>query len=327
MKKTIIIFILTIFLLNIEAKAENIFRQTFIELSTIDGFLDKNDLRILKRLSLSSYISDSDFAKETISNLSKYKTRTKLEYTIFDEEFDEERVLNFTITSTYSERDVIAGKSDIEIISNISQRDNLNETISDGDRCAAASVLNSYILMGGKFADLAKKYNVDTRLTYKNVHLLQEKIYNAGNSDKSPGIYSGFKYIYYETGEISNIRPSGEIIDLVKISGIKIKPILGNNLNSINSRKKQVENFFKMYPKSTIQVGVYLDLGNGSISNPLSLEQQNHVITIFKRNGIFYYSDTGNIDNGDGRNVKKMTSSEVYNLLYETSGIVMGLYL
>lgn len=323
--KIIKVFLILFLFTSTQVKAEVSFREKFIEL-TKDGYLDKRDIKLLKNMSISSYILDPYFAKDTIKNIEKYKTRTNLEYTIFDDDTEEEKTLEFTITPTFSEIDRIEGKSVVEIISNISQRDNLVETKGDGDRCAAASLLNSYLLMGGKFSDLARKYSVNTNLTYKNVHLLQEKIYNQGNTDKQAGIYSGFKYIYYESGEISNIRPSGEIIELVKISGIKIKPILGNNIKSLNSRKEQVNNFFALYPNSTVQVGVFLDLETGNISNPSSLENQNHVITVFKRNGIFYYSDTGNIDNGDGLNVKKMTNSEITNLLYETKGIVMGLF-
>lgn len=309
-----------------QAKADFSFRDKFIELAITDNILDKNEIKILTKLAYQANLNDPEFAKETVANLAKYKTRTKIEYTIFDE-YETQRILNFTVTPTYSENDKINGKNAFEIVSNISQRDSLDETTGDSDRCAAASVLNSYLLVGGNFATLAKKYSINTSLTYKNLHLLQEKLYKIGNTDNKPGIYSGFKYSYYETGRIFNIRADGEIVNLAKAADLKIVPILGNNLKNLYNRKEQVNNFFNLYPKSTIQSGVYLNLDTGNISKPLNISHQNHVITIFKHNGSFYYSDTGNLDNGDGKNVKKMTSKELEDWLYKTPGIVLGLYI
>lgn len=307
------------------ARAEFSFREKFVELSQKSGNLDKNDLRLLKKLAEHPEIEDPEFAKDTIENLGKYKTRTKLEYTIFEPVTHKEEVLTFVITPTYSETEKIPGKNAREVIANISQRDSLNETVGDGDRCAAASVLNSYLLMGGKFSNLAKKHSIGTELTYRNVHLLQEKLYNYGNTDKSPGIYSGFKYSYYKTGEISNIRASGEIVELAKSANLTVVPILGKDLPNIHKRKEQVLSFLNNNPRSTVQAGVYLDLGTGNISRPINDSYQNHVITIFKYNNALYYSDTGNVDNGDGMNVKKMTNTEMEQLVFNTPGIVMGL--
>lgn len=309
--------------MTLQARADITFRDKFIELTSQDNILDKNELKVLSKLSLHPELEDPEFAKETVFNLNKYKTRTKLEYTIFDEN-ENPRVLNFTVTPTYSENDKVQGKNAFEIVSNISQRDSLSETIGDSDRCAAASVLNSYLLLGGSFSTLAKKYDINPNLTYKNLHLLQEKLYRIGNTDNKPGIYSGFKYSYYETGRIFNIRADGEIVKLAKAADLKVVPILGPNLKNLYNRKDQVQNFFKLFPQSTVQSGVYLNLDSGNISRPINISQQNHVITIFKNNGNYYYSDTGNIDNGDGKNVTKMSSKDLESLLYTTPGIVLG---
>ena len=325
LKKYSLISLLILQALSLPANAELSFREKFIQLSQKDGDIDKNDLKYLKNLASGDAISDPEFAHDTIKNLFKYKKRIKLEYTIFEPSTHQERILNFSLTPTYTEFEKISGKNIRAIVANISQRDNLKETISDGDRCAAASMLNSYLLLGGNFSLLAKKFNVGTDLTYKNVHLLQEKIYNFGNTDKSPGIYSGFKYTSYQNGDIFNIRPSGEITTIAQAANIKVTPLLGKNLSNMHNRKNQVNNFFKSNPISTIQSGVYLDLSSGDISKPKNQDAQNHVITIFKVSKDFYYSDTGNVDNGDGNNVKKMTNSELDQLLYNTPGIVMGL--
>jgi len=307
------------------AHAKFSFREKFIEISQKDGDIDKLDLKYLKSIANDDTLSDTEFAKDTIKNLSKYKKRIKLEYNLFNPNNHQHQIIYFTLTPTYSEFEKIAGKNIKEIISNISQRDNLKETVGDGDRCASASMINSYLLLGGNFSFLAKKFNVGSELTYRNVHLLQEKLYNYGNLDKSPGIYSGYKYSSYSDGNIFNIRPSGEITILAQGAGIKVTPIIGDTKQNINSRKNQVLKFFKNNPISTIQSGVYLDIQTGDILKPRNESEQNHVITIFKYNNDIYFSDSGNVDNGDFNNARKMSNYELNELVYNTPGIVMGL--
>ena len=324
-KKFGFISLITLFSFVYPAKADFSFREKFVELSQNGGNLDKVDLKYLKTLSTNKGISDPEFARETVKNLEKYKKRIRLEYTIYDPESHSERILYFNLIPTYSESEKITGKNIVEVISNISQRDNLAETLGDGDRCAAASMLNSYLLMGGKFPVLAKKLGIDQTLTYKNIHLVQEKIYNYGNTDKSPGIYAGFKYSYYDSGSIFNIRPSGEIVNLGDSIGIKVTPILGKDIKNIHKRKVQVNDFLARNPRSTIQTGVYLNTETGNLSRPVNEDHQNHVITIFKSGKTMYYSDTSNIDNGTMDNVKKITQKQLDEWLYDTPGVVMGL--
>lgn len=97
----------------------------------------------------------------------------------------------FDFTPTYSENDIIEGETAFDIVSNITQSDVLLETKTDGNRCAPSSLLNSYLLMGGNFENLAKKFGVEGDLTYKNVHLLQDKLYTNGKISAKEGFSNG----------------------------------------------------------------------------------------------------------------------------------------
>ncbi|MBC7473189.1 MAG: hypothetical protein H7263_02770 [Candidatus Sericytochromatia bacterium] len=324
--KIILCTLITILALTNQATAMTTFRGKFIELATNDGVLDKIEYQYLKKLAQDPSLHDAAFAEDTLKNLSKYSDRIKLEYTL-QVDGTSEQTINFTFTPSYSESEKISGKNAIEIISNISQKDNFNETSSDNDRCAAASMINAYLLMNGNFAKLAGKYNIGKELTYKNIHLLQDKIYRLANTDGTPGIYSGYKYKSYSDGNIFDIKPNGEIIKVGETVGIKLIPLLGNNTATIHNRKKEVNNFFSQHPYGVIQVGVKLDLKNGDIRAPRLDSDQNHVIIIFKRNKKIYMADTSSINNGMGKNVRLLSESQLGYLVYNTSAIVLGLLI
>ena len=88
----------------------------------------------------------------------------------------------------------------VEAIANISQNDKLSSTFNDNNRCGAASMINAYLLLGGSFADAAGKFNLEKDFTYKNVHLLQEKLYEYANSDNKAGLVSSYRYFYNNNG-------------------------------------------------------------------------------------------------------------------------------
>lgn len=310
---------------NTESQKIN-FSKKFIDLVS-NGYLDKNGFDYLKKLEKSEDIEDKKFAKQTISNLINFKERIKLEYTIEDVDNNKNINLNFVFTPTYSENDKIAGKTIYDIISNISQKDNLDETKSDDDRCGTSSLVNAYLIMGGNLKKLTKEFSLNNDLTYKNIHLIQEKLYDIANVDKINGIYSGFKYKSFLNGSITDIRPSGEILYASDKIGITIIPLIGKTVKTIDNKKLAVEDFLKKNPKGVLQVGVYLDAKNGNLIKPSANFPQNHFITIFKINNTYYVSDTSHVNNGDGKNVKKLSNIEVNELIYNTSGIINGLLL
>lgn len=323
-----LIVIFLSFSLSVECTEKINFTKKFIEFAS-EGYLDKNKFQYLKELANSNKIQnrDREAARQTIKNLSKFTERIRLQYTIEDINNKKTTKLDFVFTPTYSENDKISGKNVYEVISNISQKDNLSETKADDDRCGTASLLNAYLIMGGNFEKLTKEFGLKNIITYKNIHLLQEKLYNIANIDKKSGIYSGFKYKTFFNGYITDIRPSGEIVFASDKIGIEVTPLIGKTLDTIDEKKEAVEDFFQKKPNGVLQVGVYLELKNGKLLKPTPNQEQNHFITVFKLNNDYYLSDTSPVNNGDGKNIRKLTKQELSDLLYNTSGIINGLSL
>lgn len=323
-----LILIFLSFSLSAECTEKINFTKKFIEFAS-EGYLDKNKFQYLKELANSNKIQnrDRDAARQTIKNLSKFTERIRLQYTIEDINNKKTTKLDFVFTPTYSENEKISGKNVYEMISNISQKDNLSETKADDDRCGTASLLNAYLIMGGNFEKLTKEFGLKNIITYKNIHLLQEKLYNIANIDKKSGIYSGFKYKTFFNGYITDIRPSGEIVFASDKIGIEVMPLIGKTLDTIDEKKEAIEDFFQKKTNGVLQVGVYLELKNGKLLKPTPNQEQNHFITVFKLNNDYYLSDTSPVNNGDGKNIRKLTKQELSDLLYNTSGIINGLSL
>lgn len=300
------------------------FKNSFVS-SVKDKVLDKNELLQLNELAKNPKIKDKELAKYLINDLNRYKDTTNLIYNLGGPMGKVEQI-SFLLTPAYSENEKIPGKNILEIVSNISQTDTLTETDGEGSRCVAGSTLNAYLLLGGSFDSIASKFDVDKELTYKNVHLVQEKIYDMANLDNQPGLAMGDSYSYNPaTGKISGIEYNGEIKDALQKIGIEAKPLLGENINSINDRSKAVNEFMKSNPNGVLQVGVYMDTSTGNLHSPSDTKVQNHAVLIFKRNDKYYLADTGTNTNGAGKSLTEISKENFAGFAQYTSGTVHGL--
>lgn len=239
------------------------------------------------------------------------------------------KLVQLEFTPTYNESDKIEGNTPFEIVSNISQIDSLSETKFDSSRCAPSSLLNAFLLMGGKFDDIAKKFGIDGNLTYENVHKVQDSIYKLGNTDGQHGItsFNSYKYIV----DIWNPKADGELKPLAEKIGLDVKPLNGlgfnpnfkdNDFGLVNKRNKAVDNFFSSNPQGTIIIGVRLD-EDGSLHNFVP----NHAVLVFKKDNNFYLANTGLGTNANNSSIKKLSPEEVNELVYSNSSTVFGLTL
>ncbi|MFN8671981.1 MAG: hypothetical protein U0457_07860 [Candidatus Sericytochromatia bacterium] len=319
------LILINLFLPAFSASEKVNFSKKFIELSQ-DGYLDKNEFLYLKKITKNNLIEDKEFANQTIKNLSKFSERIKLDYSIEDVS-GKITNLHFIFTPTYSENELIKGKNMLEVAANISQKDNLDETKSDDARCGTASLVNAYLIMGGNFKKLAREFSLSSEKTYKNIHLIQEKLYDIANVEKKDGIYSGFKYKTSISGKISDIRPSGEIVYASDKIGIGIIPLVGKTVDTMDNKRDAVLEFFNKNPRGVLQIGVYLDTKTGELLRPSNEFPQNHFIIAVKKDKSYYILDTSRVNNGDGKNIKKMSNQDINDLIYYTSGIINGLIL
>ncbi|MFN8576403.1 MAG: hypothetical protein U0354_06060 [Candidatus Sericytochromatia bacterium] len=300
------------------------FKNKLIEF-TSDKVLDRKELEQLNSLAKNPNLKDKTLANYVINDLNRFKDTTNLSYTL-NEPMGKAIQLNFTFSPTYSEDDLIKGKDILEIVSNISQSDNLKETNDDGNRCAASAFLNAYLLMDGKFEDISQQFSISKDLTYKNVHLVQEKIYDMANTDSKAGINSGLTYNYNtKSGEISDINYKGELSEVSKKIGIDIKPLLGKNVQDIYNKKEAIDSFFANNPKGVLQVSVHLDTKTGDLYTPAQNKPENHAVLMFSRNNKFYLLDTGVVTNGAGKALRELNKEQFSAFTETTSGNVLGL--
>ncbi len=297
------------------------FRDKFIEYIKNDDVLDKDEIESLKNMAKNPKVKDHQLAENIIKDLDKFGEITNLNYTLMEgaRKYD----LKFVFSPNYSEKNKILGNK-YEVVANIAQGDNLRETDDDSFRCGAGSLLNAFILLDGDFSKLAHSYGVETELTYKNTHLLQEKIYDFVKETDGDGLHSSYSFSYDLRGKISNIVPKGEIFNATKSIGLNLQVLIGAYRETINKKSEAVNKFLTENPNGVLQVGVHMDTKTGQISNP-EKEGQNHFVVIFKKDEKFFVADTGQLENGAGKNVRELSQNEFENLTNNTTGTIHGL--
>lgn len=354
---------------NISLINEDISEKSFNEFSgsllkfVEDGTLDKSEYNKLKEIVNSAERKPNKLSvkyNEVIINshmekLEKESEKNKSSVVgdaIFDPQKKVIKTAVFEFTPTYSENEKIEGETPFEIVSNISQNDSLTETKTDGSRCAPSSLLNAYLLMGGKFEDLAKKFEIDPELTYKNIHLMQDKLYTIGNTDDKEGFSAGrpsaLQYDIDKSDKILGKKTpikKGELEILAKKMGFDVKELIGLTEEvddkgfKLTDITKSVDKFFKDNPNGTISIGVNLEdsskttdpsifigKNNVKLNKPKGLSA-NHSVLVFKEKGEFYLADTGGLTNGNKSSITKMTPKDVNDLLYTNRSNVFTLTL
>jgi hypothetical protein len=236
------------------------------------------------------------------------------------------KTANFIFNNNYNENKIIPGNNMYEIVSNISQNDYLNTTVNDDNRCGAASLLNAYLIMGGKFENFSEKFNIDKALTYKNIHLVQEKLYNFANIDGKVGLISSFQYFFNDQGKITRAASMGEVVSAAGKLDMNIVPLIGSSVKSLNQKKDAIEGFLNNNPGSVLHVSVFLNTKTGEISGSKAPEK-NHYILAFRKNGKYFTADTGQLFNDQGKNIRELSQSETEDLIFNNGGIISGLTL
>lgn len=219
----------------------------------------------------------------------------------------------------------LRGINAFDIVANTSQRDYIPETINDKFRCGSSSLLNAYFLLGGDFQYIADKFEIDNVLSYKSIHIAQDKIYSYAKTDDREGLESSYIYSYDKQGNIKKVVAKGELFKAAEMMKLSVKPLLGNNVKTINDKKESVNNFFANH-KGVLVVSVYLDLNTGEIKS-LSEKENNHYVTVFKQNDQFFLADTGKSNTGKNSNITTLTEEQVNNFIYNNPSIVNGITL
>jgi len=198
----------------------------------------------------------------------------------------------------YKEDMVIPGNTNAEIVANISQTDNLDDTDSDGSRCGAACLVNDAILRGGRdgFVQLAHSLGLNNinSLTYENVHLVQEALFDNAGGVNSQGL---------GINTTNNQITGGTLPRAIELSGRQAV-----NIAPGNGKTNAVNEFFNNNPNGT----VILNVRRTESGTNFSTNSPNHWVTLSKGDdGKFYLSDTFKAQNGSGEHHRALTNAEV----------------
>ncbi|MGE3726787.1 MAG: hypothetical protein AB7I41_14600 [Candidatus Sericytochromatia bacterium] len=306
-----------------------IFRQAFAQAAS-DKLIDKPELLQLRQIKneLQKSAPGSEAARvaaRTLQSLDSYQGTTRVNQPIAQSD-GKPLYYDFKFTPTYSENELVPGKTPLEVVSNLSQGDELAETKQDNVRCAAATVLNAYLLLGGKFENLPNKLGLkleSAELTYANAHRVQEAIYLKANVNGGEGLNISDSNRYdFETGRITRPEVVGESRIAANLIGLKTHALMGPTREKMTEREPAVKAYLSQNAKAVFYLTVQ---GGPPVRAPQDYEKYNHAVTVYHEKGQFYLLDTGVNDNGAGRAMKRLNPIEVKELLYDNKGYVFGL--
>ncbi|MBT9546482.1 MAG: hypothetical protein IV090_13920 [Candidatus Sericytochromatia bacterium] len=306
-----------------------IFRQAFVQAAS-DKLIDKPELNQLRQIKndLQKTAPGSEPARvaaRTLQSLDSYTGTTRVNQPIAQAD-GKPLYYDFKFTPTYGEAEAVPGKTPLEIVSHLSQGDELAETKQDNVRCAAATVLNAYLLLGGKFEDLPAKLGLkleSSDLTYGNAHRVQEAIYLKANVNGGDGLNISDSNRYdFQIGRITRPEVVGESRIAANLLGLKTHALMGPTREKMTEREPAVKAYLAQNPKAVFYLTVQ---GGPPVRAPQEYDKYNHAVTVYHEKGKFYLLDTGVNDNGAGRAMKPLNPAQVKELLYDNKGYVFGL--
>ncbi len=96
----------------------------------------------------------------------------------------------------FNESNLLPGKTMLERLDGVSQLDLLADTQHDAERCSCAAGVNAYLLLGGSWQSLAKKFILPKTLTYESIHRCKTGFMQFANVDGEAGNLRGLPTRY-----------------------------------------------------------------------------------------------------------------------------------
>ncbi|NET34872.1 MAG: hypothetical protein F6K19_23085 [Cyanothece sp. SIO1E1] len=224
----------------------------------------------------------------------------------------------------YDEESLLPGNSIIEQLAFVSQLDKLEETTTDYARCSAAATLSAYLLLGGDFAEIASKYDIEPTLTFGNVHRVQEVLYHEANVDGQPGIYGTARPKYDSDGNLTGwyVREGDEYHTVVEALGLEMTRIFSPYESEPLNKRPAIEELLSNPGDEVFIVGVNEDMEQEKFY-PMEEGVGNHYVIMFRHGDHFYALDSYRTP---GRNALVALNEEEVNAhLYYTHNAIYAL--
>jgi len=277
------------------------------EFSTLvrDRVLDRRDISQLRQSHQARKLEnpngvDASLNANVLKQMDSYQGKGKIDMNYSLQRLQEKVSFQFSLTPDYAESDRIPGNTPEEMTQYISQKDTLADTETEGHRCAASSLINAYLLMGGKLQDLQKQFGLplsDGAPTYAEIHRLQDAVYLQANTNTRSGLSLGTEYTYIFNSIISK-ETTGEISDMALKMGMHTHPLMGQKNSDPYNHEQAAKKFFTNNPNGVVILGVSMDKKTGELRPVDEVNKTNHAVCLYQSEGAFYLLDTGASNNG-----------------------------
>lgn len=269
--------------------------------------------------SLNKYIQDNLLEKSEIEELLKNATNDEKNYIKDITQYDiynnfptlnqKNEIFETNLKIFYDENQLVHGKNTFEILSNIAQSDRLVDTYTDPARCGASLIINALLLVKGKkgFFDFSKKlgFNFD-ELTYKNVHLTQERLMSRVPS---------FRGLSIRNSIVENNIVGGTFFKALKIAGIEWQ----NDFVKKNymSYKEEIEGHLLNQDNNAIILTDYVYQ-----EKERKIDKKfEHASLLTYKDGEYYLTDTSG-RNGSGENHIRLSNQDMNDIYTNNSPLI-----
>ncbi|MEQ1834691.1 MAG: hypothetical protein ABL977_16720, partial [Candidatus Eisenbacteria bacterium] len=186
-----------------------------------------------------------------------------------------------------------AGRDLVLQVASVGQLDSLQDTASDSLRSACAATLDAFLLLGGDFGAVARELGVKPRLTYENLHRVQEALYQQCDRDQEPGIRASAEAVYDTSDALVDwsMRGDDEYHRVLQKLGLSAERLYGPTLATVNRKGDRVMALLAEDSTRVFVLGVYEDFETRSMHQLADEVPMNHYVLALWYDGAFHAID------------------------------------
>ncbi len=194
----------------------------------------------------------------------------------------------------YDESAKPAGRDLVTQLSTVSQFDSLSDTRTDSLRCSCAATLNAYLLLGGDFGAVARELGVKPKLTYENLHRVQDVLCRQSDRDGRGGILATAEAVYDTSDALVDWSMRGDDEYHLVLQKLKMNAerIYGPTRATANRKGERIMQLLAEDSTRVFVVGVYEDMDTRTMHELTDGTPGNHYALAFWYDGAFHAIDS-----------------------------------
>lgn len=187
----------------------------------------------------------------------------------------------------YEESGSPSGRTLLEKLATVSQFDALSETTSDSLRGSCAASLSAYLLLGGDFATLARRFDVPAKLTYANLHRVQDALYRNADRDGTPGVLATAAAEYDSAGALTgwSLRGGDEYHRVLEALDLDAERLYGPTRERPTEKGVRIGEILAEDSTALFVVGLLEDPETGTSHELIGESPANHAVLVMWHDG------------------------------------------